>query len=129
VDSFTLAVETSVFDGVLHFYNGRLFNGDSKSFLQSVYEGPRYLLCKKYYSELGIVSTSYADAELKQFDLNYTYLYFDVANRTLKKLKMSLPWLRKEFKGVSNLSAYADDALLYDRREARLKLIFTELNK
>ena len=73
IDSFTLKVKTTFLSGTLKFYNASVFGGDNNFFVQQVTNGGRFVLYKKYHSELAVVSTNYVDADLRQFDLNTDY--------------------------------------------------------
>ncbi|RYY72904.1 MAG: hypothetical protein EOO52_20110 [Gammaproteobacteria bacterium] len=130
VDSFVIKPNADL--GIaenLKFVNGRHLKASDNSFYQVVYAGSKFSLYKKYKSTLGIVTTNYIDADLRQFNLEYEYFYFDEATKELKKLKLNNSFVKKEFKQVSDIETILERDPLGGNPEVALKEIFIFLNQ
>jgi hypothetical protein len=129
-DSFIIKSKPEVeLNSDLTFINGNLIKGPEKGYYQVVYAGPRYVLYKYYKSVLGVISTNYIDANLRQFDLNYDYYYRDITLDKVKKVKPNNGFVKKEFKAVpAAATAATDDDFAYSP-EAALVKVFTVLNQ
>ncbi|MCW3074437.1 MAG: hypothetical protein JWP69_1506 [Flaviaesturariibacter sp.] len=129
VDSFVIKPNANLgLTENLVFVNGQGLGASNNAFYQKVYAGEKFSLYKKYKSELGIVTTSYIDADLRQFDLSYEYFYFNHATKELKKIKPNNSTVKKEFKQVPNIETILENNSLTANPEVALKLIFTSLN-
>lgn len=99
IDSFTMNKNPEIgLENQLIFLNGKLIGSGDNYFYQLVYRGAYYNLYKKYRSVLGIVSTNYIQADLRQYDLDYEFYYSNFKEPDLKKIKPNLPGLKKVFK-------------------------------
>src|SRR6478735_1294897 len=66
-DSFVIESNPAVqLNNDLNFIHCDLIKAPEKGYYQVVYAGPHYVLYKYYKSVLGIVSTNYVDADLRQ---------------------------------------------------------------
>lgn len=130
IDSFIIIKNTDLsLLSDLVFVSAKIVNASDNGFYQKVAGGPKFLLLKKYKSDLGIVSTNYIQSDLRQFDLSYEYFYFNAASNELKKLKPNLGFLKKEFKAQTDISAIAgNDDFSYDPENTLIK-IFQILNQ
>jgi hypothetical protein len=75
------------------------------------------------------MTTNYIQAELRQFDISYEYLYKSSSEKSVKKLKASRSAVLKEFKAVKDLSSNFDNEAFVGNPESTLKKVFEELNK
>ena len=131
LDSFVINKSGSQYikDDLL-FYSSKIVKPDFKDcFLQVIYHGNKYSLYKAYTSTLDYVSTNYIQSELRQFTLEFTYYYYDVQTKELKKIKLSKKKISDEFKSIMDVSSYLEDDLFNSNPEKAMRLIFTELNK
>ena len=130
VDSFKIIKNKELsFDNDLLFVSAKIVNATDNSFYQKVVGGTKFLLFKKYKSDLGIVSTNYIQSDLRQFDLSYEYFYLNAASNELKKIKPNLGFLKKEFKAETDISAIAsNDDFSYEPENTLIK-IFQVLNQ
>ncbi len=125
VDSFKLIRSDDLKE--LVFISGELY-GAKDGYYQRVYVGKRYSLYKKYYSDLGVVSTNYIQSDLREFNLNYDYYYTDSSKNNFKKIKLKYSSVVKEFKDVDGVK----DAVpqnFNDNPEAELLKAFMFINK
>ena len=130
VDSFRLEpTKISDYTKEMFFVNALHAGATEKAFFQVVYEGSKYNLYKKYKSVLGYVSTNYIQSELREFDLEYEYYYSDKTTKQVKKLKASASSVRKEFKGVKDLTGVADETSFGANPENALLKVFIVLNQ
>lgn len=113
----------------MFFINGYHIYTESKFYYQQVYRGNRFCLYKKYYSDLGYVSTNIVQSELRQFDLKYDYYYTDTITKKLKKIKLSNASVIKEFKKIKNVSNIIGDEQIIANPEAILTKIILYLNE
>jgi hypothetical protein len=74
VDSFTLKVSTENFNGELEFVNAKLYNGPAKIF-QRVLDGEKFILFKKYSSQLVKVSTNYVESLISASSISIMNIY------------------------------------------------------
>lgn len=129
VDSFVLKQNSN--SGItqrIKFFNGTSLGAKDKGFYQLMYNGDKFTLYKKYKSVLAIVSTNYIQTELRQFDLNYDYYYFNSETKQLKKLKMTNNALRKEFIPLKDISHILSENNLAANPDLTLNAIFVFLN-
>jgi hypothetical protein len=126
VDSFLIKKDSLVGEDLMFVYGKHLGAGDN-SYYMRVVEGGKYSLYKKYHAEIGVVSTNYVESNLRQFEIEAEYFYFNEQTKQLKKLKTHASFIRKEF-GIKDLSKYIiEDDLSYNK-EVTLKLLFIGLN-
>lgn len=129
VDSFEIKEDiTKSISENIKFINGSIIGGDINSFYRLLYVGSRFNLYKKYKSTLGIVTTNYIQSELRQFDLNSEYYYYDHKSMRLEKLKGNLGAVRKEFKTVKDVSTVTSQEEFTSNPDSALKTIFAFLN-
>ena len=82
----------------MKFIYGSFLGTKEKFYYLEVCKGDKYSLYKRYKSDLGYVSTNLAQSELRQFDLEYEYFYFEEGKDGLKKIKANPSSVIKEFK-------------------------------
>ncbi|MEO6612157.1 MAG: hypothetical protein ABIT05_03045 [Chitinophagaceae bacterium] len=130
VDSFTIQADPAAdILSPLKFIYGAHLGTKDKFYYQEVAAGDRFVLYKRYKSELGYVSSNYVQAELRQFDLGFEYYYYDKEKKNLKKLKANASSVTKEFKGVTDISKVVNQDDFDLNQEAALQKAFEELNK
>lgn len=132
LDSFLLKPlpESEGFNKPLLFVNGKyLYDKAKNQFYQNVATANRFSLYKKYYSDLGYVSTNYIQSELREFDLKYDYYYTDTTTKMLKKLKLSNGSIIKEFKKIKDVSSVIGDEQIISNPEAILTKVILYLNE
>jgi hypothetical protein len=113
----------------MKFVYGSLLGSKEKCYYLELYKGDRFSLYKRYKSELGYISTNYADADLRQFDLTYEYYYTDTQGKGVKKIKPNVASLEKEFPAIKDIpSAVNADDFTANQDEA-LRQAFRYLNK
>ncbi|HEV7781637.1 MAG TPA: hypothetical protein VGO58_10235 [Chitinophagaceae bacterium] len=129
VDSFVLHADKEAgIENPVKFIYGSHIGSKDKAYYQEVYSGKNYSIYKKYTSELGYVSSSYSQSDLRQFDLVAEYFYAG-SDKKLKKIKAGTANVVKEFKGVKDLSGLiADDAFTLNADEAFRK-VFDYINQ
>jgi hypothetical protein len=130
VDSFTIQSdpEADIIAPLKFIYGAHLGTKD-KYYYQEVAGGDRFVLYKRYKSELGYVSSNYAQSELRQFDLGFEYYYYDKEKKNLKKLKANSGSVIKEFKDVTDLSTVVNQDDFDLNQEAALRKAFEGLNR
>lgn len=128
IDSFMIKRDSLVKEDSKFIY-GSLIGANDKSYYQVISTGQAYNLYKKYRAELGIVSSNYIQAELRQFDLQYDYYYLDVKSKNLKKLKTNPNALKKEFSQHKDISSVIGQNQGNLNSDAGLKKIFEFLNQ
>jgi hypothetical protein len=105
VDSFILHADPgNDINSELKFIYGPHLGSKDKCYLQEICKGNRYTLYKRYKSDLGYSSSNIGQSDLRQFDLLVEYYYYDIANKSLKKIKPNQSSVIKEFKDVKDLS-------------------------
>ncbi|HMU45771.1 MAG TPA: hypothetical protein PKC72_05335 [Chitinophagaceae bacterium] len=112
----------------LKFIYGSHIGTKDKSYYMELYNGDRFILFKKYKSDLGYVSSNLGQSELRRFDLGYEYYYFDNSNKKLKKIKPNASDVIKEFKSVKDLSEVIKSEDFSYNPEAGLKKAFGIIN-
>ena len=129
LDSFIIKRDSSaeISNDILFIYAPVLGSAE-KSYLQVIQAGPRFSIYKRYKSELGYVSSNYVQSELREFDLNVDYFYYDSETKALKKLKPNLGTIIKEFKNIKDVSAAADKDDFTTDPDRAFKKIFLFLN-
>jgi len=129
LDSFVIKRDSSseISEDIKYVY-GAAIGVPEKTYFQVIETGKRFSFYKRYKSELGIVSTNYVQAELRQFDLSFDYFYYDAQTKTLKKLKSNLSNIIKEFKSSKDITPVADPDLYSVNPEAVLRKIVDYLN-
>jgi len=128
LDSFIIKRDSLVKEDSKFIYGGLIGAGD-KSYYQLISTGKAYNLYKKYRAELGIVSSNYIQAELRQFDLHYDYYYLDVKTKNLKKLKTNSNALKKEFSQYKDISSVIGQYQNSLNSDMALKKLFEFLNQ
>jgi hypothetical protein len=129
IDSFVLRADSNTyFKEDMFFLNAGLFDSTKNFFIMKIYEGKRFSLYKAYHSVLGVVSENYVQSELRQFDLNVDFYYFDNAKKGLTRLKLSPKFLKSEFKEFINVGATLDLEILNRNPQFELLKIFIQLN-
>ncbi|GAA4319774.1 hypothetical protein [Flaviaesturariibacter amylovorans] len=131
VDSFRLRPDPAIGlpDQQLVFVSGKALGTSGNTLYQRVSAGPKYSLFKKYKSTLGIVTTSYVDADLRQFNLEFEFYYFDHAKNQFKKLKPNQSSVEKEFPQLTSPGQLFIDYPIAANPELTLKQVFLALNK
>ena len=130
VDSFTLQQNTEfgIATDLKFIYGTHLGSGD-KFYYQQVSTGTRYTIYKRYRSVLNFSGSNYAQADLRQFDLEYEYFYYDNEKKTLKKIKPNAASIIKEFKDVTDLSGEIKNEDFDLNKEEALKKAFEIVNR
>jgi hypothetical protein len=129
VDSFEIKEDmTKSVTENMKFVNGSFIGGDINSFYRLMYAGNRFNLYKKYKSTLGIVTTNYIQSELRQFDLNSEYYYYDHKSMRLEKLKGNFSTIKKELKPLGDVTNITSQDEFTTNPDAALKKIFQTLN-
>jgi hypothetical protein len=130
LDSFKIRKNTEVsLETNITFLYASVLGSKDKNYYQVMLRGKKVSLYKKYTAELGIVSTSIVQADLRQFNINVDYYYTDSSGKGLKKLKVSSRNLAKEFASIKDLSSFIDQDALTAERDNELMRVFAELNK
>lgn len=130
LDSFIIHadVEAGIVSPMKFLY-GSLLGAKEKAYFQELYSGSRFSLYKRYKSELGYISTNYAEADLRQFDLEYEYFYRDNQGKGLKKIKPNASGVIKEFKDTKDLSGAVNNYDFNANQEEALRTAIIFLNK
>ncbi|MBC7888831.1 MAG: hypothetical protein H7Z13_13215 [Ferruginibacter sp.] len=129
VDSFTIKKgKIAEITKDVHFINGIHLGAKEKGFYQMIENGKRFKLYKKYKSNLAVVSTSYAQSDLRQFELEYDYYYTDSTTKKMKKIKHTPYDIKKEFNFMKDISNLVDDYSFAQEPENCLKMVFDSLN-
>jgi len=129
VDSFILK---DVFDeaGVerMLFINGSHIGQSSKEFFEVVIDGSKFSLLKHYRATIEPMATQYVDNDRKQFSIVTQHYYLNRQNGTLKKIKLQLKWLAKEFSQYGTAGTVSEACFL-NNPEGCLKEVIHTLNK
>ena len=129
VDSFT--IKQDIANGItsdMRFIYGSLIGSSEKAYFLEVETGTRYTLYKRYKADIDYVSENYVQSELRQFELESDYFYYDAETKTLKKLKMNLNSINKEFKSIHDVSAIVTNDAFVANPEEMLKKVIQSLN-
>lgn len=110
------------------FVYGTLLGTSEKAYFQVVEAGSRFSLYKRYRSELGYVSDNYVQSELRQFDMEADYFYYDAEKKSLKKLKLNQGSIIKEFKAFKDVAPVAEKESIGTKPEDALRRIIAYLN-
>jgi len=130
LDSFIIHADVDA--GIMtamKFVYGSVLGTKEKNYYQELYKSRRFSLYKRYKSDLGYISTNYADADLRQFDLEYEYYYTDSQGKGVKKIKANSVSINKEFKDIKDLSGDVTNEDFLDNPEAAMRKAFGYLNK
>lgn len=128
LDSFSISANKDI--GIINdviFLKGSFIAASDSLFYQRLMAGKRFSLYKKYKSQLAIVSTNYVQSDLRQFDLETEYYYYDNTLKQLKKLKTNSNFIKKEFKQF-DLSTILDNPDFSFDLENSLFKVFSALN-
>ena len=130
LDSFRINKNAALgLEDNITFIYGTVLGSKDKNYFQVVTRGKNVSLYKKYTSELGMVSTNYIQAELRQFNILVDYYFADSTGKGLKKLKVNPKNISKEFSYIKDLSSFINTDELVSYRDQELVRIFQELNK
>jgi hypothetical protein len=131
VDSFFLFIrEESGNKKQFFFINAAFLDKSKKMFVAELFKGQKFALYKSYKSSLGYVSTNYVQSELRQFDMDIEYYYYNQATPgKLKKLKLSDKALIAEFKDIRDITELVKAGDLEKNPESVLFSIFASLNQ
>ncbi|RYD92664.1 MAG: hypothetical protein EOP50_12370 [Sphingobacteriales bacterium] len=110
------------------FYNGRVLGAAPNAFYQRMGTGPKYSLFKKYKSVLGVVSANYVDADLRQFDLESEYYFYNGATHELKRIKPNESSVKKAFPQLTTLSELFAEYPPTDNPDLALMQVLNRLN-
>lgn len=130
IDSFILKQnsEAGIMKNILFIY-GPLIGATEKAYFQVIAAGSRFSVYKRYKAELGYVSDNYVQSELRQFDMISDYFYYDTVTQKMKKLKLSLSNLIREFKRIKDISSVTTNDDFYANPEVALQKIVAVLNE
>jgi hypothetical protein len=129
VDSFTLKQDLE--SGItkdLKFVYGAQIGSTEKAYFQVLQTGSRYSLYKRYKSDLGYPSGNYGQADIRQFDLFSDYFYYDAETKKLKKVKLNLSSIIKEFKSTKDVTPVANSDAFSANPEGTLIKVINYLN-
>lgn len=112
----------------LKFVYGGLIGSREEAYFQEMYAGSRFSLYKRYKSDLDYVASNLGQSELRQFDLQYDYFYYDSEKKTMKKLKGNAASVIKEFKSTQDLSLSIANEDFTPNPEEGLRKAFTALD-
>ncbi|MBL7708018.1 MAG: hypothetical protein JNJ86_03050 [Chitinophagaceae bacterium] len=130
IDSFVVKPQADAgINEELHFIYGPLAGSSEKAYFQVITSGKRFSLYKRYKSELGYVSDNYIQSELRQFDMLSDYFYYDAVTKKMKKIKLNLSNVTKEFKSVKDVSGIATNDDFTSDPEGAMRKIFAVLNE
>jgi hypothetical protein len=127
VDSFLIKKDSIVPEDLLFVYSAHL-QVPEKCYYLEVVKGDKFSLYKKYKASIGFVTTNYIDGNLRQFDIDADYFYFNEQTKQLRKLKPNTSFIKKEF-ALKDVSEYVSEDELSYNKEAALKFLFIGLNK
>jgi len=130
LDSFTIQENINL--GIvkpLRFIYGSHLGDKEKYYYQEIYKGEKYSLYKRYKSGLDYVSNNLAQPELRQFDLQYEYYYFNISTNSLKKIKPNATAVIREFRQVKDLSAEINQDMFAINPEDAFRKAFESLNR
>jgi hypothetical protein len=130
IDSFVLRADSNtLFKEDLFFLNAGLLDSTKNFFIAEVFRGKRFSLYKAYQSLLGVVSENYVQSELRQFDLNFDYYYFDEFQPGLHKMKLSPRYLKGEFNKLIDVNKILELENLNRNPQSELLKIFLLLEE
>jgi hypothetical protein len=123
VDSFMVTLPTKK---VLTMVNTKFYNFKKKGFFQVVLNNENITLLKYYSTKLGFSSTNYVQPELREFDLSYTYYYYDAKTKTLEELPSYYSKIEKKLSSKVNIGNYVSKNAYNLNVEESLITIFKE---
>lgn len=129
LDSFKVNVNTSDFNATVTFVSSLILQSNDNCFFQVLSLGKKYSLYKKYHTDLGIVTESQFQADLRQFDLLTDYYYSESGIKGMKKIKLTNNGIIKEFKLIKDVSKIVEEGSLIFNPEGLLLNVFEEINK
>ncbi len=132
VDSFTFVKDDKTFfKENFSFLSSKKFGDKNPFFLLKLYVGNKYCLFKRYYTELGFVSTNYIQNDLRQFDLKFEYYYVDLTSleKKLLKLKTNKSTLKKTLAFSNDCIALINTDDFDSNNENTLKKLFELTNQ
>jgi hypothetical protein len=127
IDSFVL-IANADHNSDLKFINKKFFQSEDKGFLQEVMLGNQYSLYKVYKATLEILTTNYAESELREFAVNYNFYYTKPGSKEIILLRNSESFLKKEFAFKQDISPFLSDNRTLPE-EKKLVLLFQSINK
>jgi hypothetical protein len=113
----------------LKFVYGPLIGSNDKNYYQEICGDGGFVFYKRYRSEVVIVSDNYAQQDLREFELEYEYFYYNKNNGKLKKLKKNPEAIVKEFKGQADLENILTTETFYANQEEAICNALQVLNK
>jgi hypothetical protein len=118
LDSFIIHKDVKAgIEKELKFVYGSLIGSNDKSYYQEVCGGDKIVFYKKYKSEIGIVPDNIAQPDLRQFELDYDYYYYNKNTKKLKKLKQNPEMINKEFNSVLQVGQAVSPEIYYVNQE------------
>ncbi len=127
IDSFFLIANAN-HSNDLKFLNKKFFQSKDKGFLQEVFIGSQYSLYKVYKATLEIVTSNYAESELREFAVNYNFYYTLPGSKEIRLIKNSESFLKKEFAFKQDIGPFLSDNRVLPE-EKKLVLLFQSINK
>lgn len=129
LDSFTLSTDIADVKDITFIYATVLKDSTNKQYYQKVYGGDKYSLYKLYTMDLAVVSTNYVQTDLREFQLNYDYYYYNAATGKLKKIKPQYNAVMKEFKDKKDELKTVFSKDINGNPEVEFKKVFDYLNQ
>ncbi|MEO7922511.1 MAG: hypothetical protein ABIR30_02450 [Chitinophagaceae bacterium] len=113
----------------LKFVYGSVLGAKEKFYYQEIFAASRFSVYKRYKSDLGYISSNYAEADLRQFDLEYEYYYTDAKTKGVKKIKANAAAVIKQFEDIKDLSVAMNNEAFTANQEDAMRRAFEYLNK
>jgi hypothetical protein len=129
LDSFKVKINTSELNTKSTFISSLVLESNDNCFFQVLSLGKKYTLFKKFHTDLGIVTESQFQADLRQFDLLTDYYYTESGVKGVKKIKLTNNGIIKEFKLIKDVSKIVEEGSLIFNPEGLLLNVFEEINK
>ena len=130
LDSFVIHANSDLMiAGNLKFVYGPLIGSNDKNYYQEICGNGDFVFYKRYISEIVIVSDNYARQDLREFQLEYEYFYYNKTTGKLKKLKRNPDAIVKEFKDQADLETVLTSESFYANQEEAICNAFQVLNR
>lgn len=119
LDSFRLQKDSLITEDMLFIYGSLIGSNEKAYFRQLTDPSQNLVLYKKYRSVLESTS-NYAESDVREFEIEVSYYYYNKEKKELTRLKTGYNSLKKELGFIKNFDTVLDKELLRANPEAAL---------
>ena len=129
LDSFLLYKnEKKIIVEDIKFLYSKTIGLKEKVYYSSLIIGTRYSLFKKYVCEL-VVPITNTGPDSREFETHVEYWYRNELTQVLKKINSSVAAVKKEFKGIKDLSELLKEVNMFSKTDEAMTKAFVSLNE